>query len=111
MINLKTSLDDKKKVYGTNYELCMNQLNSKFQSYFSSVNSMFYSNKTTGLKIEDTWNETDQDALDLLTKFKEEFSKYEKFHNAVKIAFETKNKDGLKLLKSSDNPNEIINKF
>lgn len=111
MISLKTSLEDKKKVYGTNYELCMNYLNSKFSSYFSSINTMFYSNKTTGLKMEDTWNDTDQDALDLLTKFKEEFSKYDKFHTAVKTAFETQNKDQLKLLKSSDDPNEIISKF
>jgi tetratricopeptide (TPR) repeat protein len=111
MTSLKTSLEDKKKVYGTNYELCMNHLNSKFSSYFSSINTMFYSNKTTGLKMEDTWNDTDQDALDLLTKFKEEFSKYEKFHNAVKTAFETQNKDQLKLLKSSDDPNEITSKF
>lgn len=111
MISLKTSLEDKKKVYGTNYELCMNYLNSKFSSYFSSINTMFYSNKTTGLKMEDTWNDTDQDALDLLTKFKEEFSKYDKFHTAVKTAFETQNKDQLKLLKSSEDPNEIISKF
>lgn len=111
MISLKTSLEDKKKVYGTNYELCMNYLNSKFSSYFSSINTMFYSNMTTGLKMEDTWNDTDQDALDLLTKFKEEFSKYDKFHTAVKTAFETQNKDQLKLLKSSDDPNEIISKF
>jgi hypothetical protein len=111
MIILKTSLENKKIVYGTNYELCMNYLNSKFSSYFSSINTMFYSNKTTGLKMEDTWNDTDQDALDLLTKFKEEFSKYDKFHNAVKTAFETQNKDQLKLLKSSDDPNDIISKF
>ena len=111
MESLKVSLADKKKVYGENYVLCMNFLNSKFPSYFSSVNTMFSTNKTTGLKTEDTWNGTDQDALDLLTKFKEEFKSYEKFHNAVKTAFETQNKDQLKLLKSSDDPNEIISKF
>ena len=111
MTSLKVSLEDKKKVYGKNYELCMNLLNSKFPSYFSSVNVMFNANKTTGLNIEDTWNETDQDALDLLTKFKDEFKTYEKFHYAVKTAFETENKDQLKLLKSSDDPKEIISKF
>jgi hypothetical protein len=72
---------------------------------------MFSTNKTTGLKMEDTWNETDQSALDLLTKFKEEFKLYEKFHNAVKTAFENENKVQLKLLKSSDDPKEIISKF
>jgi hypothetical protein len=111
MESLKVSLADKKKVYGENYVLCMNFLNSKFPSYFSSVNTMFLTKKMTGLKTEDTWNETDQAALDLLTKFKEEFKSYEKFHNAVKTAFETQNKDQLKLLKSSDDPNEIISKF
>jgi len=111
MVSLKVSLTGKKKVYGENYELCMNFLNSKFSSYFSNVNAMFSTNRTTGLKTEDSWNETDQDALDLLTKFKEEFSKYDKFHTAVKTAFETQNKDQLKLLKSSDDPNEVISKF
>jgi hypothetical protein len=111
MTSLKLSLQDKKKVYGKNYELCMNLLNSKFPTYFSSVNAMFNANKTTGLEIEDTWNETDQDALGLLTKFKDEFKQYEKFHYAVKTAFETENKDQLKLLKSSDDPKEIISKF
>jgi tetratricopeptide (TPR) repeat protein len=111
MTSLKVSLTDKKKVYGEHYELCMNFLNSNFSSYFSSVNTMFSTNKTTGLKTEDSWNETDQDALDLLTKFKEEFKLYEKFHTAVKTAFDTENKDRLKILKSSDDPKEIISKF
>lgn len=111
MTSLKVSLDDKKKVYGKNYELCMNLLNSNFSSYFSSVNTLFSTNKTTGVKVEESWNETDQNALDLLTKFKEEFKQYEKFHNAIKTAFEKENKDQLKLLKSSDDPKEIISKF
>lgn len=111
MLSLKLSLENKKKVYGKNYELCMNLLNNKFSSYFSSVNEMFSTNETTGLKIEDTWNDIDQNALDLLTKFRDEFTQYEKFHKAVKTAFETDNKVELKNLKSSDDPKEIISKF
>jgi tetratricopeptide (TPR) repeat protein len=111
MTNLKTSLDKKKKVFGKNYELCMNYLNSNFPLYFSNLNAMFLSNKTTGLKVEESWNEIDQNALDILTKFKEDFKQYEKFHNSIKTAFEEENKDQLKLLKSSDDPKEIISKF
>jgi len=111
MTSLKVSLEDRKKIYGTNYELCMNSLNFKFQGYFSSINTLFAINNTTGLQVEETWNEKDQEAMDQLIKFKEEFKTYEKFHSAVKTAFETVNKDQLKLLKSSDDPKEIISKF
>jgi len=111
MMNLKASLEDKKKVYGQNYEMCMNLLGVNFSSYFLRINTLFSTNKTDGLTIEDSWNKNDQDALDLLLKFNEEFKLYEKFHYAVKSAFDTENKDQLKLLKSSDDPKVIISKF
>ncbi len=108
---LLKSLQDKKKVYGVNYESCMNLLKVNFPIYFSKLNSFFLSNQTNGLKVEETWNETDQNALETLLKFDNEFKKYEKFHNDVKSAYENDNKDKLKLLKSSENPIEIISLF
>lgn len=111
MTSLNVSLTDIKTVYGKNYEKCMNMLSSNFTSYFSSVNALFSSNNTNGLIIEKTWNNSDQNALDLLLKFKEELEPYEKFHKSVKTAFETGNKDQLKQLKVSDEPVEIIKKF
>ena len=111
MTSLNVSLTDIKTVYGKNYEKCMNMLSSNFTSYFSSVNELFSSNNTNGLIIEKTWNNSDQNALDLLLKFKEELEPYEKFHKSVKTAFETGNKDQLKQLKISDEPVEIIKKF
>lgn len=104
--SLKKSLEDKKEVYGKNYMLCMTELYSQFPS-----KTLFNSSNISELTKEDTWNYKDQEALDLLSKYKEEFTKFENFHNSVKMAFETENKVKLKLLKSSDDPKEIISKF
>lgn len=109
--SLRQSLETEKNIYGRNYELCMSQLSKNFNEYFVSLDSLFRQNKTTGLIIQDSWNELDQKALDLLVEVIKEFDVYEKFHKSVKEAFEVGNKEKLKLLKSSDEPMEIINKF
>jgi hypothetical protein len=109
--DLKLSLAEMKKIYGENYELCMKLLEEKFPQYFSELKEMFSQNKTTGLKVEDTWNEIDQKALIIVLKFQKEFETYEDFHLTVKVAVNIENKDLLKLLKSSSNLNEIINKI
>lgn len=101
---LKMSLGDKKKKYGKNYELCMNVLSANFSQYFSRINSMFPS----GLNIQDSWNQSDQEVLDLLLKFKGEFKDFEYFHLCVKFAYDTENEDQLKILKSSDDMKVII---
>jgi hypothetical protein len=104
MPTLKMSLLDKKKKYGKNYELCMNVLSANFSQYFSRINSMF----PTGLNIDNSWNQSDQDVLDLLMRFKGELKDYEYFHLCVKYAFDTENEDQLKILKSSDDLKVII---
>jgi hypothetical protein len=109
-IRLKTSLESKKKVYGDNYEKCMNLLSSKFSSYFSIAN-ISKENITNMSTIEESWDETDQAEFDLLLKYKDDIKACEKFHNRVLEANNTDNNDQLKLLKSSDDPNEIIAKF
>ena len=109
--NLTGDLEEKKKGYGIMYENSINLLGANFSSYLSSLQTLFTANKTDGLKIEDSWNDTDQDALDLVLKFKEELMLYEKFYSAVRTALDTNDKDKLKFLKSSDDPKVIISQF
>ena len=110
MIKLKTSLESKKKVYGENYEKCMNLLSANFSSYFS-ISKVPKMNITNASIIEENWGENDQAEYDLLLRFKEEMKECEKFHYKVMEANINNDKRQLKLLKSSDNPTEIIAKF
>lgn len=105
---LKLQLLDKKKIYGQNYDSCMTFLSLNFTNRLSSITKLFDPNNR---EIIDTWNETDQKSLEELFNYKEEFEKYKMFHKTIKFAFETENKEKLKLLKSSDNPSEIISKY
>lgn len=109
-LKLKNSLESKKKVYGDNYEKCMNLLSTNFSSYFSIANTP-KRNITNASTVEENWNETDQAELDLLLKLKEEMKACEKFHYKVLKANINDDKEQLKLLRSSDNPKEIIAKF
>lgn len=105
---LKLQLLDKKKIYGQNYDSCMTFLSLNFTNRLSSITKLFDPNNR---EIIDSWNETDQKSLEELFKYKEEFEKYKMFHKTIKFAFETENKEKLKLLKSSNNPSEIISKY
>ena len=82
----------------------MNVLSANFSQYFSRINSIYPS----GLNIQDSWNQSDQEVLDLLLKFKGEFKDFEYFHLCVKFAYDTENEDQLKILKSSDDMKVII---
>ena len=109
--HLNLLLSDKKDIYGENYRLCTLELVKNFSSYQSSVIELFKENTTDGLTIEETWNTNDQKTLDILIIYYNEFEKYQQFYNNVKQAFETKDNKKLKLLKSSNNANDIISLF
>jgi len=106
--SLKTILSDNKKLYGKNYELCMNLLSEKFQNYFSELEELFNKNGTNGLEIKNTWNDIDKISFDLVLNFNKDFDPYSKFHSEIKLAVKANNTNYLKFLKSSDDLNKII---
>jgi hypothetical protein len=109
--NLKIALDDKKNIYGKNYDLCMSYLSTNFTNYSESLKKLMIENNTNPLVTGEEWNEKDQEIFDVQVKYKSEFLLYQNFHYSVKYALESENKDKLKLLKSSDDPKEIIKAF
>lgn len=111
MVKVSNILKEKKKIYSKNYEICMNLLNSKFPSYYKKLGELFLANNTSGELIEETWNDNDQEALNLLMKFADEMFLYKKFHQTIVQCIETNIDDELKPLKSSKDPAEIINDF
>ncbi len=111
MWTLKASLENIKEIYGKNYLMCMDSINSTFNSNISSVTSLLSENEKTSSFNAFSWNDKDQESLNMLLKLEKKFKQYETFHYNVKKAFDTNNKDQLKFLKCSKNPNEIISKF
>ncbi|MEI6348811.1 MAG: hypothetical protein WCP69_12765 [Bacteroidota bacterium] len=104
-------LVDYKKSYGKNYEKCITLLNNNCLTYFTIVAEIFKSNNTTGFEINETWNDLDQKAFENLNELDEELKSYKKFVTIIMKAYLSKDKQQLKLLNSSENPKEIINKI
>lgn len=110
MKSLMVSLEEIKKKYAKNYELCMNLLSADFSSSISSINTLLSENSINGEINEDAWNETDQTALDNVLKLKKEIEDYELFHKAVQYAFNHDNQQ-LKNLQLTSDLNTIISSF
>lgn len=100
-----------KKTYAKNYEKCIIFLNNNCLNYLTIVSDIFKTNNTTGLEIQDTWNELDQKAFDNLKNLDEELKVFTKFFNIIAKSLRYNDKKSLKLLKHSDEPLEIINKI
>jgi hypothetical protein len=103
MPSQKSGLEDIKSIYGERYGLCINEAISNFNVYNNKYNALVPTNEES-----DSWTNTDQQALDLVLKFNEESIQYDKFHEAIKTALANRDRDQLKLLKSSEEPNTIV---
>ena len=100
-----------KKIMAENYDKCMSLLSNNFVTYFSQIDSLLSTNKMKSSENFDAWTANDQLAYDEILKFQEELTEFENFHNSVKTAFESTNKEKLKMLKSNSDPKIIIGTF
>lgn len=108
-IDLKEKLSSLKKIYGKNYELSMDQLSSNFSNYTSKLSQL--NTNVNDRIVGGDWDSNEQSTYEVLVQFQNEFKTYEKFHNAINEALSSKNEEKLKILKLSEDTQQIISKF
>lgn len=95
----------KKKVYGTNYKLCIDYLKTNFMPSFNALNI-----DQTPEELE-MWTEKDQKAVDEIQIMSKQLDEVTNFATQVNEACIKGNKAKLRVLNSSLNPKTIIHDF
>lgn len=103
---LEADLKAKKKVYATNFVMCMDHLMASVQPKVEQLEMV--NDVKTNPELLNSWTETDKEVLLKLEELKKEVVEITNFQNAVSMALSTGNKAHIRVLNSSLNPKIII---
>lgn len=104
---LEADLKARKKVYATNFGMCMESMLTSVQPKMEQMELV--NDVKSNPELLNVWTEADQESVVRLEEIKKEVVQITNFQNAVAMALSTGNKAHLRVLNSSLNPKIIIN--
>lgn len=102
--SIQASVKAKKKVYGTNYTMCVDFLKTNFMPQFNAL--AYLESNNTGVK--EFWTDVNEKTLTEIQILKKQLEEVNQFYSAVNDAVTKNNKTKLRVLNSSLNPKNIV---